>query len=261
MKVRSEPCPVVPCGRWRRCSPHRRAPVRLRLLLGGLFALAVLPWPAAAAPILNADNGHYYEAVQRNSGVGWDTANEAAGQRTHSGMRGHLATVTSPQENLFIARAFPQAVQGRYCLGGFQIRGIRDPMAGWQWVTGEPWNYTNWNRLDGGEPNDYYGLGNTSADENKLQYWENTGGRWNDVRPNVPAESLGYVVEYEPEPSAPPPTITGYTADEARDTALASAPPGGLIRITGMDLGREGTVLAASRGGGLHDLSARAEQG
>jgi hypothetical protein len=158
-------------------------------------------------------------------------------------MRGHLATVTSPQENLFIARAFPQAVQGRYCLGGFQIRGIRDPMAGWQWVTGEPWNYTNWNRLDGGEPNDYYGLGNTSADENKLQYWENTGGRWNDVRPNVPAESLGYVVEYEPEPSASPPTITGYTADEARDTALASAPPGGLIRITGTDLGREGTVL------------------
>jgi hypothetical protein len=223
----------------------RSVPVRALGLLRGACVLGLLALPRAvhAAPILNPDNGHYYEAVARSAGIGWDAANEAAVAKTYNDMPGHLATITSPEENRFVVRYFPAAVAGRYCLGGFQLHGIRDPLAGWQWVTGEPWSYTHWNRLDGGEPNDYYGLGTTSVDENKLQFWENTDGRWNDVRPNVPQESIGFLVEYEPAPSPSAPAVTGYVADEARDTALTSAPPGALMRITGTNLGQEGTVL------------------
>jgi hypothetical protein len=217
---------------------------RLGALWGAcLLALAAFPLTAGAAPVRNPENGHFYEAVRRSAGVSWNTANEAAGERAHDGMRGHLATVTSPAENRFIVRTFPEVLNGRYFLGGFQLRGIRDPMAGWQWVTGEPWSYTYWNRLDGGEPNDYYGLGTGSLDENKLQYFENTDGRWNDVRPAITNESVGYVVEYEPDPPAAAPTVTGYTADQPQDTAVTSAPPGTLLRLTGTNLGREGTVL------------------
>jgi Protein of unknown function (DUF642) len=247
MKRGAAVCPAVVrhCHSLRPGRRLRTIPVRAFGLLHGacLLGLIALPQAVHAAPVLNPDNGHSYEAVRQSAGITWNAANQAAGARTHNGMLGHLATITSPEENRFIVRSFPAAVAGRYCLGGFQLRGIRDPMAGWQWVTGEPWSYTHWNRLDGGEPNDYYGLGTTSQDENKLQFWENTDGRWNDVRPTVPLESIGYLVEYEPAPSPDAPTITGYVADEARDTAVTGAPPGALLRVMGTNLGREGTVL------------------
>ncbi len=35
--------------------------------------------------------------------------------------------------------------------GGFQPPGVTPPNSGWEWVTGEPWDYTNWAP---GEPND-----------------------------------------------------------------------------------------------------------
>src|SRR5205814_2156537 len=138
---------------------------------------------AHAIPILNPDNGHYYEAVTRASGISWTAANDEATARMYKGQHGHLATLTSLAENDFITANLPQAVDGYFCLGGFQTHGILDPAAGWQWVTGEPWSYNHWNRLNGTEPNDYYGLGTSSQDENKLQLWGGTNGRWNDYRP------------------------------------------------------------------------------
>src|SRR5437773_42495 len=52
-----------------------------------------------------------------------------------------------------------------------------------------------------------------------------------------------YVVEYEPGPSADPPTITGYTNAAAREVALASASPGAAVLIIGTNLGTSGTLL------------------
>ena len=172
-----------------------------------------LPRAAGAASIMNPDNGHYYEAVARSAGISWNAANAAANARMFQGMHGHLATITSPAENDFIAKRFPQAIAGYYCLGGIQSHGLLDPAAGWQWVTGEPWSYTNWHRLNGTEPNDYYGLGTGPNDENKLQFWAQADAPWNDIRP-FSVESGGYVVEYEPDPSSDAPTVTGYAATE-----------------------------------------------
>jgi hypothetical protein len=239
------------CGAVMRRSPTPRsgtetfpAPLHsLGLLLGAcLLGLMALPRAAQAAPIMNPDNGHYYEGVARSAGTTWNAANDAANARTYMGMHGHLATVTSPAESSFILQKLPEAIAGYYCLGGIQSHGLLDPAAGWQWVTGEPWGYTNWHVVDGTEPNDAYGIGTGSNDENKLQFWAQGDAPWNDIRPTS-VESGGFVVEYEPDPSGNPPTITGYAVDLPGMVTPNSLPPGTLLRVTGTNLGTEGTVL------------------
>src|SRR5207248_251432 len=200
---------------------------------------AVLPAKVIAAPIKFSTNGHYYETVSRSQGITWSAANTEAMGRTFTGMHGHLATITVYRENDFLAQHFPSAINNGYWLGGFQTHGILDPSAGWQWVTGEPWSYTNWNR---DEPNDYEGTGTTSQDENRLHFWFQAGGALNDLRP-FDTSPLGYIVEYEPDPSPDAPTVTGYAATQPAGTPIVSGPPGAPLLITGANLGKEGTVL------------------
>jgi hypothetical protein len=226
-------------------SPHwtrwtAAPPSRCRCFwLGVCLLAAVLPAVALAAPVQYDRNGHYYDVVSRSAGITWSVANEEAAALTFNGMHGHLATITSHQENDFIVRRFPRAIAGAYWLGGFQARSILDPGAGWQWVTGEPWGYTLWNR---DEPNDYYGDGTSGQDENRLHFWNQAGGAWNDLRPSDNSP-LGYVVEYEPDSPSDPLTVTGYAAPESRQIAINYARPGTPLLITGTNLGTGGTVL------------------
>jgi TolB-like protein len=133
--------------------------------------------------------GHVYEAVPVT--LSWYDAEEAAKARRHEGVPGHLATITSAEENEFIRAALPEAVSGGYWLGGFRaIRGntARD---GWYWVTGEAFDYAPW--LKGG-PNDYFG-------EDGLQYWPlPDSALWNDIDRTSGFEPWvkGFVVEYTP---------------------------------------------------------------
>jgi serine/threonine-protein kinase len=134
--------------------------------------------------------GHVYEAVPVT--LSWYDAEEAARARTHRGVPGHLATITSQAENDFIARNLPEATAGGYWLGGFRaVRGgtARD---GWYWVTGEPFDYARWS---GGGPNDYFG-------EDGLQFWAVPDSAvWNDIDRTSGFEPFvgGFLVEYAPE--------------------------------------------------------------
>jgi hypothetical protein len=65
------------------------------MILTLLFAVGT----ANAVPVLF--NGHYYENIT-NSGMTWDEANTAANAMTYNGMQGHLVTITSREENLFL---------------------------------------------------------------------------------------------------------------------------------------------------------------
>src|SRR5947209_2608166 len=85
-------------------------------LLGSMMIVGA----ARAAPVKDPDNGHYYEAVARDAGITWNAANDQANARMFMGMHGHLATITSPAENAFLVQNLPDAVDGYYCLGGFQ---------------------------------------------------------------------------------------------------------------------------------------------
>ncbi len=149
-------------------------------------------------------NGHYYEVVKKT--LSWDDAKAYAENQQFSDSstgviyRGYLATITTPDENSWIAQNMisPLNVQNCVWLGGYREEGYDDrPSEGWHWVTGEPWSWTNW---DIGEPNNW-----NNVDERYLDMWISdfdgrNKGMWNDL----PITGLDFghtdysLIEYEP---------------------------------------------------------------
>jgi hypothetical protein len=140
----------------------------------------------------NGGNGHSYQAVATPIPISWETANSAA-----QTAGGHLATIASPAENAFVFSLIdsPQFwhnnitnAHGPY-LGGFQPEGSPEPAGNWQWVTGEPWLYTNWGPF---RPDNH-------GDEQYLHYFSPAPGTrspgWNDIL--LDDNVLGYIVEYD----------------------------------------------------------------
>lgn len=147
------------------------------------------------SPTLNPANGHYYQLVESN--LTWTAAKAAAEAMTFGGAQGHLATITSQSENDFVKSLVNHSTLDWVWIGGLQPAGCSAPSAaaGWEWVTGEAWSYTNWK---GGEPNDDGGCeyhlmihGASSA----IQH-----GYWNDLRVSgFWGTTLNpYVVEFTP---------------------------------------------------------------
>jgi hypothetical protein len=167
---------------------------RFRAVLA-VVGLMTLSRTALAAPVLNPANGHYYDAVTSN--INWYNASAQAEAMWFTDAegnvyRGHLATVTSREENEFIRATFSYAARSSgYWLGGYQVAEKDSPSDGWQWVTGEPFTYANWAPK---EPNDAAGA------EDGI-HLTNGDGQWNDLMRT--SRVLGYVVEYEMENSAP----------------------------------------------------------
>ncbi len=116
----------------------------------------------------NPMNGHWYAAIDES--VMWDEARAAAESLVFNGKQGHLATLTSAEENDWVFNNLPNNFS--FWLGGIQVPAGAAPNDGWQWITDESWSYTNWSS---GEPNDA-GAGN----EDRLVVFPNTG-RWNDA--------------------------------------------------------------------------------
>jgi hypothetical protein len=144
-------------------------------------------------PIQNPENGHFYEAVTVLDGLTWEDAEALSRGWSFNGVAGHLLTITSENESDFVVTYFPQAVvsgpgRSTFWLGGSQPLGSDEPSGGWEWVTGEPFTYQNW---DPGEPND-----NESPEQCLNFAAGGLGvGSWNDQ----PCGLLGsgYIVEYD----------------------------------------------------------------
>jgi hypothetical protein len=164
----------------------------MKKLLLALTTLLLIAGVASADPMKFEGNGHWYEAVSAPN-MSWTDANIAASNLIYDGMAGHLATITDALENAFI---FGQLSIGGspYWLGGFQPDSAIEPSQGWQWVTGEDWDYTNWAN---GEPNN-----STGGNEDSLAFaFFQNDGTWNDAPTGWTGYSNGgYVVEYEPVP-------------------------------------------------------------
>ena len=168
-----------------------------------------------AEKILWPGNGHWYEAVNTGTSVTWSEARDAADSRG-----GYLASIGSAAENDFVFSLIDEdefwvfgepplvsAAWGPY-LGGYQIPGSTEPGGGWTWLSGEPWEYTNW---DGGQPDNNVGIEHYlqfhSVDGVKASTWNDWGWREYDPDPNPHA----YVIEFEviPEPSTVILLLTG----------------------------------------------------
>ena len=127
-----------------------RQNLKILSLLSVLCCLLLTEINAHAEPVQWEGNGHWYDAIAFEST--WIQARIVASRRTYLDLPGHLATLTSQEENDFVFGTFP--VIG-YWLGGFQVPWAKELDAGWKWITGEPWRFTNW---AGSEPNDCSGL-------------------------------------------------------------------------------------------------------
>ncbi len=131
-------------------------------------------------------NGHYYELIT-GSPLYWTDAKIAAEGRTYLGVSGHLATITSVEESIFINNTFGSSINGAW-LGGYQPEGSVEPEEGWAWVTGESFVFTNWGSY---EPN------NSGGNENYIQFRSDSdaeGKLWNDL---AYWYSQNYLVEYD----------------------------------------------------------------
>ena len=137
--------------------------------------------PGISAPVWNPENGHYYELVYSPNTV-WLFAESIASVSEIDGIRGHLVTITSQSENDFVASLSDDDF--RPWIGLYD----RNADGGYKWVTGEPFEYSNWSP---GEP---------SADtyENYVEFFA-SNDKWNNS--NLRNEFTdGYIVEYNPYP-------------------------------------------------------------
>jgi len=177
------------------------------------LALSLIVCTAYAAPSLNPDNGHFYEIVYTGY-LNFSEAATAAESLEFGGIQGHLVSITSAQEQAFVASL---DVPFGAWIGGLQSDNLDEPAGNWTWIDGEPWGYTNWSA---GEPND-------SGGEDCAQWWEADG--WNDMQC---LEGWDYmVVEYDgvlrPVPALSPWMLlalaallfaVGYTAFKRRQS-------------------------------------------
>jgi len=153
--------------------------------------------------VASGGNGHSYEVIASGP-ITWTNARSAAIAKG-----GDLATLTSAAENAFVFSLAdnasfwnnPNGVDsvGPW-IGGLQPAGSAEPAGGWQWVTGEPFNFTNWSS---NSPNNNTTLGNEDRIDLYAQGASNAvrSGTWNDAA-SADTNITSYVVEYVPEPSA-----------------------------------------------------------
>ncbi|MEC8734017.1 MAG: lectin-like protein [Planctomycetota bacterium] len=140
-------------------------------------------------PVSEGGNGNEYEGFALPVPM---TSPEAILYAEERG--GHLVTITSAAEGVMLRNnVLPNVyVDSGIAIGLVQQPGSVEPDGGWQWVTGEPLVYTNW---DVNEPNN---AGNPGSEDYGQIYGD---GAWNDAS----GEALinGIIIEYESQPILP----------------------------------------------------------
>jgi len=188
-----------------------------------LLVFFILPWNSIAQPIewpvSEGGNGHYYEFVPDSGelAIWWDD-NHSAMSKIHEGFRGHLATLTSSEENNWVVQnvlVAGQVTAQVIYLGGWTDRFL-GPTDTWHWITGEEWSYTNW--CSPSEPS-------RGVEEYALCYLHeyDSGGiyrnGWNDLQflYGIPlTRTAGHLVEYDNFPVVDMPPVGGPVGNESK---------------------------------------------
>lgn len=177
-----------------------------------------------ATEVFFTDNGHLYKFITGSINA-TDARTEAANQTAY-GATGYLATITSQDENDFVAAR----LQGDGWIGGSDegTEGV------WKWVTGPEAGTTFWNGTFGGsspdgqyanwsfgEPNDW---SNGNPGEDCVQFYISSSN-WNDLH-CTENNLAGYVVEFgtpDDEPTVVAQNISIVTADVPTITSFSPA--------------------------------------
>ena len=182
--------------------------------------------PATSTEGVLTFGGHRYQFMREKAN--WDDAKAKA-----EGMGGHLATITSAEENQWIKDTFVPLLQANEVI---LLGAIRDrSTAEWRWLTGEPFGYTAWAQ---GQPNEHEPLLGV------------TKGGWADFLKR-PENTKNYIVEWDdagtesmPANTAPvasstpamPAAATPATSTSAGNPAL---PPGWTDLLATADIARD----------------------
>ena len=217
---------------------------RINVVAGfmGLFAMgsagaSVVTCPTTpTAADTNPDTGHYFE-VYSATAITWDAARACADAKSHSGVPGHLATLTSSSEDGWVDGLRAGSELGQVWVGGYQTPDSSEPGGGWLWVNSEgpipgvntQTIYANWNAA---EPNNVDGI------ESHLTLGRyGLGGGWNDEG-SAPESIGGFIVEYDvPRPANCGTDPTNPTCQTIEGQFLSIPPawidnPGDTIRFT-----------------------------
>ncbi|MFA7285894.1 MAG: Ig-like domain-containing protein [Candidatus Paceibacterota bacterium] len=136
-----------------------------------------------------ADNGHLYEYI--SSLTTWEQARDQAALLTRYGATGYLTTITSQNENDFVA--------ARLLNAGWMGASDSAQEDRWIWATGPETGTYFWQGLSNGTVQTYanWGTGepNNSGNEDCGQFLAGSSGKWNDL-PCSGFTLPGYVVEF-----------------------------------------------------------------
>ncbi len=132
-----------------------------------------------AQPIINPDNGNYYEYIHGD--ISWFDANFIADRTTFHDMRGHLATISSHSENQFISNLVFWGNQAWIGLHDSQSEGT------FKWIDGEPLTYSNWSPGEPSGTNCTYCKNNHNSNEDFVSMYGGNG-KWNDAT----NDNIGY---------------------------------------------------------------------
>ncbi len=176
-------------------------------ILACCVVVSILPLTVFAATNTDSEdliftyNGHSYCVFDIS--ISWEEAKILC-----EDIGGHLATITSEEENSFITNLLSKDY---YYIGGTDA----NCEGNWTWVTGEPWTYSNWDTRGANEPNN----GNGGDAQNFLAIYGkstitryNAVGSWDDAwgitEKDFRNSVGGFICEWDSEYCIPKETIS-----------------------------------------------------
>lgn len=167
-----------------------------RILLVFVVVLVFANSTHAGNEIKFSHNGHWYESLGQHVCHTWIEARDFSLTQTFQDpdtgilLQGHLVTIQDIDEDIFVHNNFVGNAWEQIWIGAFQFSHDDGLADNWAWVTGEEWDYSNWD-LERDQPD--------SFEEDYARKLNFRGLKWHDF-PNE-ASPCGYlytVVEYEP---------------------------------------------------------------
>lgn len=149
------------------------------------------------------------EVLEANGHVYWifeDYFSYPTAKAYCEALGGHLATVTDEAEQQLLVGSRTLSETERV---GFYLGASDEEEEGvWKWVTGEPFEYSNWYS---GQPDnawDYHWIEGDKRYEDYLMIYNSTYAfGWNDALPNLKSRGLGFICEFDPH------TVTYHAED------------------------------------------------